>query len=79
MNHTIASDGVILGITALGGRDDMADGGLLMQDVVELERDGESLALEEALRHLGIPDEFVGVHRVVGIATTALHVQVRGE
>ena len=79
MNHTIAGDGVILGITALGSGDDMADGGLLMQDVVELERDGEGLTLEETLRHLGIPDEFVGVHRVVSIATTALHIQVRGE
>ena len=49
VNHTVAGDGVILGITALGGIDDLADGGLLVQDVVELERDGEGVALEEAL------------------------------
>ena len=50
-----------------------------MQDVVELERDGKGVTLEETLGKLCVPDQFVGVHRVVGITATALHVQVRGE
>ena len=50
-----------------------------MEDIVELQRDGEGLALEEALRQLGIPDELVGVHRGIVVATTALHVHIGGE
>ena len=36
VNHTIAGDGVILCIVARQGSDGTAEGGLLVQDVVEL-------------------------------------------
>ena len=49
MQHAIAGDGVVFGIGAPHRRDGAAEGGLLMQDVVELQGDGEGLALEETL------------------------------
>ena len=49
MQHAIAGDGVVFGIGATHRRDGTAEGGLLMQDVVELQGDGEGLALEETL------------------------------
>ena len=79
MEHAVAGNGVILGITTHRGCDRTADSGLLVQDIIELERDGERIATEEALRYLGVPDELVGVHRVVGITTATLHVEVGGE
>ena len=50
-----------------------------MENVIELERDGKSIALEEALRDLGVPNQFIGVHRVVGISAAALHGQISGK
>ena len=47
-----------------------------MQDVVELESDGERLALEEALGQLSVPDQFVGVHRRVAVAAAARHIEI---
>ena len=49
VQHAIARDRVVFGICATHGRDGTAIGGLLVQDVVELQRDGERLALQEAL------------------------------
>ena len=49
MHHAVAGDGVVFGIGAPHRRDGAAEGGLLMQDVVELQGDGEGLALEETL------------------------------
>ena len=50
-----------------------------MKNIVELQHDSQGLALEEALRYLGVPDEFVGVHRRLVIASTTLHVEVGGK
>ena len=49
VHHAVAGDGVVFGIGATHRRDSTAEGGLLMQDVVELQGDGEGLALEESL------------------------------
>ena len=49
MQHAIAGDGVVFGISAPHRRDGTAEGGLLVQDVVELQGDGEGLTLEESL------------------------------
>ena len=49
MHHAVAGDGVVFGIGAPHRRDGAAEGGLLVQDVVELQGDGEGLTLEEAL------------------------------
>ena len=49
MQHAIAGDGVVFGIGAPHRRDGTAEGGLAMQDVVELQGDGEGLTLEESL------------------------------
>lgn len=75
----VGVDAVILRVAALHGVDGAAVVALLVEDVVQLQADGERLALEEALRDLCIPDELVGVHRAVGIAPSALVVQVGGE
>ena len=49
VHHAVAGDGVVFGIGAPHRRDGAAEGGLLMQDVVELQGDGEGLTLEETL------------------------------
>ena len=49
MQHAVAGDGVVFGIGAPHRRDGTAEGGLLVQDVVELQGDGEGLALKESL------------------------------
>ena len=77
MKHSVVGDSVILGIAALHGIEDAADSRLLVQDVVELEGNGESISLEERLRQLGIPQQFVSVHRSIVITTTALHTHIR--
>jgi hypothetical protein len=49
MKHGIAGDGVVLSVGTGHVGDLTREGGLLVQDVVELERDGEGFSLEEAL------------------------------
>ena len=48
-----------------------------MEDVVELERDGQGVALQEALRELRVPYQLVRVHRLVRIATPRVLTDVR--
>ena len=43
MQHAVTGDGVVFGIGAPHRRDGTAEGGLLVQDVVELQGDGEGL------------------------------------
>ena len=49
VQHGIAGDSVILRITALRGIEDAADRGLLMQEVIELQRERQRITLEERL------------------------------
>lgn len=69
VQHDIAVDGVVLRVRSHRGGDGAAQVALLMEQVIELEHHGERPAFEEALRELHVPDELIGVERVVGIAT----------
>ena len=75
----VAVDAVILRVRAPHGVDHAREVALLVEDIVELERDRERLATQEALRHLGVPKQFVAVERGVVVASAAVHVEVRGE
>ena len=69
MEHRIAVDGIILGIRTGCSGDSTREGALLTKNVVELEHDGQWLALQEALRELRIPYKLIGVHTAVIIST----------
>ena len=47
-----------------------------MQNVVPLQHYREPTSAQEGLRELGIPQELVGIHRLVGITAFAEHVEV---
>ena len=79
VEHGEAVDAVILRVAAAHCRHCAAEIALVCEDVIELQRDGEGFALEEALRHLCVPHEFVGVHGVVAVAAPAVLVKVGGE
>lgn len=76
VEHGIRVDAVVLGIGTGHGSKGTAQGALLVQQVVELDHHGEGFALEEALRELGVPYQFVGVHRLVAVSSSAALAQV---
>ena len=76
VEHGIRVDAVVLGIGTGHGSKGTAQGALLVQQVVELDHHGEGFALEEALRELGVPNQFVGVHRIVAVSSSAALAQV---
>ena len=55
MEHGVAVDGVVLDVAATHCRYRSGEVGLVVEDVVELERDGQGVALQEALRELRVP------------------------
>ena len=69
MKHRIAVDGIILRIRTGCSRNGTREGALLTKDIVELEHDGQWLALQETLRELGIPYKLISIHTAVVIAT----------
>ena len=69
VQHRIAVDGIILRIRTGCSRNGTREGALLMQKIVELEHDGQWLALQETLRELSIPYILIGVHAAVIIST----------
>ena len=69
MQHRIAVDGIILGIRTGCSRDGTREGALLTKDIVELEHDGQWLALQETLRELRIPYKLIRIHTAVVIST----------
>ena len=79
MQHGIAGDGIILGIAALHGRHITTECRLAAQDVVHLERQGKGLAAQEGVRQLCIPYQFIGVHRLVVVSATTIHIDARRE
>ena len=79
MQHGIRRDGIHLLVAPAVGIDGTREGGLLVQDVVPLQHDGERLRAQEAVRQLGVPQQLVGVQRLVGIAALAEHVEVGRE
>ena len=79
MHHHIAVDGIGPRIRALCCRDGAADVAPFAQDIIPLHRHRGGVAPQEALRELRVPDEFVGVHRLVIVSAAAALVDVRGE
>ena len=69
MEHRIAVDGIILGIRTGCSRDGTREGALLAKYIVELEHQGQRLALQEALRELRIPYKLIRIHAAVIIST----------
>ena len=79
MGHHIRIDGIGLAVAAHRRVDGAADVATLTKDVVGLKRHGGCLSFQEAVRHLGVPYQLVGVHLCAGITSAAVHAQVRGE
>ena len=69
MEHRIAVDGIILRIRTGCGRNGTRESALLTKDIVELEHDGQWLALQETLRELSIPYILISIHAAVIIST----------
>ena len=69
MKHRIAVDGIILRIRTGCSRNGSGESALLTKNIVELEHDGQWLALQETLRELRIPYILIGVHAAIIIST----------
>ena len=69
MKHRIAVDSIILRIRTGCSRNGTREGALLTKDIVELEHDGQWLALQESLRELSIPYILIRIHAAVIIST----------
>ena len=76
--HYVVVHRVVFRVASHHGVDGARDVALLLQQVVELQRHRESLAAEEALRQLHVPDKLVGVHRRVVETAAAVHREVGG-
>ena len=79
MQHRIAGDTIIRGVTTAHRIDSTREIALLMQDIVELQRNSQRFALQETLCYLHIPDQLIGVHRCVVISPTTCLVDIRGD
>ena len=71
MKHRIAVDGIILRIRTGCSRNGTREGALLTKDIVELEHNGQWLALQETLRELRIPYKLIRIHAAVAITAAA--------
>ena len=69
MKHRIAVDGIILRIRTGCSRNGTRESALLTKYIVELEHDGQWLALQETLRELSIPYILIRIHAAVIIST----------
>ena len=69
MKHRIAVDGIILRIRTGCSRYGTGESALLTKNIVELEHDGQWLALQETLGELRIPYILISIHTAVIIAT----------
>ena len=79
MKHGIGSNGVNLRVTPSVGVHCTGEVGLLVQDVIPLQHDGERLAAQETVAQLCIPNEFVGIQRLVAVASFAEHMGIGRE
>ena len=69
MKHRIAVDGIILRIRTGCSRNGTRESALLSKNIVELEHDGQWLALQETLRELSIPYILIRIHAAIVIST----------
>ena len=76
VQHGVAVDAVVFGVAALHGINGSAEVALVVQDVVELQRQREVALFEQTLRQLHVPHQLVGVHGLIVVATAAVLVQV---
>ena len=73
VNHKVTVYSVRPAVPSHLSIDTAADVALLMQYVEQLQAQSSSIAGQKALRNLGIPNKFVGVHGMVVKAATAIH------
>ena len=79
VEHRIGVERVAPRVGAHHGVDRAGDVALLREDVVEAEAEREGAVAEEGLRELGVPEQFVGVHRRGRETAARLHADVGGE
>ena len=79
VQHGIAGNGVDFLVSPTVGVDGTCKVGLFAQDVVPLQHHSKHLALEEAVRQLSIPQQFVGIQRLVVVAASAKTVEIGRE
>ena len=79
MKHGVGGDGIDLLVAPAIGVDGTCEVGLFAQDIVPLQHDGKHLAPEEAVRQLGVPQQFVGIERLVVEAASAKTMEIGGE
>ena len=77
MQHAVAVHPIIFVYGTPVGGQLAGDVALVLQDVIHLE--GQACVLEQCLGQLGIPDQFVPVHAVVRISSSALVADVGGK
>lgn len=78
MQQGVARRDVAPRLGASLGVDGAANVGEIAEEVEAVEHT-DKIAVEETLGEAGVPDEFVGVHRAVSVATAGVHRQVGGE
>ena len=79
MNHGIRVDGVVLSVGAHHIGDVTAVVAHLSKYVVELQRYGQRLSTQDALRYLGIPYQLIGVERSIAVSALAIAMEVGRE
>ena len=65
VEHTVAVDRVILRVLTHGGRNGTTDIALIAQNIKELYAHRSGIVLQEILRYLGVPYQFVSIHIAV--------------
>ena len=73
MKHKVAVHRIVPRIAAHRSIHYSAYVALLAENVVELQGYGSCILGEEALRYLGIPDEFIGIELRIAESATAVH------
>ena len=79
VKHGIAVDAVVAGIATPVGIHPTLVVALLAKEVVEVQCHNKAFVLEERLRYLAVPDEFVGIRRGVIETSPAILVQIGRE
>ena len=76
MEHGVAVDAVVASIATGVGVHPSLVVALLLEKVVEVESHDKSFTAEEGFGDLSVPNQFVGVHGGVVVATTAMFADV---
>ncbi len=78
VQQSVAGRDIAPRLDAALGVDCSVDVGEVAEEVEAVEHT-DKIAVEETLGEAGVPDEFVGVHRAVSVATAGVHGEVGGE